>query len=104
MAKRFKMNLTTRDLSALGGTDSLHPASFPLGSIESRAAASDDPAGSNARWRPGNRSGRLVVVRREQRRNRWRDTDYFPERFLGRDAKIARDKKSIREPNQGVVS
>jgi hypothetical protein len=39
VAKRFKMNLTTADLSALGGTDSLHPASFPLGSVESRAAA-----------------------------------------------------------------
>jgi hypothetical protein len=33
------MNLTTADLSALRGTDSLHPASFPLGSVESRAAA-----------------------------------------------------------------
>jgi hypothetical protein len=40
VAKRFKMNLTTGDLSALGGTDSLpHPANFPLGSVESRAAA-----------------------------------------------------------------
>lgn len=40
MAKRFKMNLTTGDLLALGGTDSLpHPANFPLGSVESRAAA-----------------------------------------------------------------
>ena len=40
MAKRFKMNLTTGDLLPLGGTDSLpHPANYPLGSVESRAAA-----------------------------------------------------------------
>jgi hypothetical protein len=40
VAKRFKMNLTTADLSALGGTDSQpHPANYPLGSVESRAAA-----------------------------------------------------------------
>jgi hypothetical protein len=40
MAKRFKMNLRTGDLSELGSTDSLpHPGNFPLGSIESRTAA-----------------------------------------------------------------
>lgn len=40
MAKRFKMNLTTGDLSPLGGTNPPpHPGNFPLGSIESRAAA-----------------------------------------------------------------
>jgi hypothetical protein len=40
MSKRFKMNLNTGDVAELGGTDSLpHPGSFPLGSIESRAAA-----------------------------------------------------------------
>ena len=40
VGKRFKMNLTTGDLSALSGTDSLpHPGDFPLGSPESRAAA-----------------------------------------------------------------
>jgi hypothetical protein len=40
MAKRFKMNLTTADPSPLGGTNPPpHPGNFPLGSIESRAAA-----------------------------------------------------------------
>lgn len=40
MAKHFKMNLATGDFSPLGGTDSLpHPGNFPLGSVESRAAA-----------------------------------------------------------------
>ena len=40
MANRFKMNLTTTDLSPLGGTNPPpHPSSFPLGSLESRAAA-----------------------------------------------------------------
>jgi hypothetical protein len=40
MAKRLKLNLGTGELTELGGTDLLpHPASFPLGSAESRAAA-----------------------------------------------------------------
>lgn len=40
MAKRLRMNLRTGDVAELGGTESLpHPGSFPLGSIESRAAA-----------------------------------------------------------------
>ena len=40
MRKGFKMNLRTGDVAELGGTDSLpHPGNFPLGSIESRAAA-----------------------------------------------------------------
>lgn len=40
MANRFKINLTTADLSPLGGTNPApHPGNFPLGSIESRAAA-----------------------------------------------------------------
>lgn len=40
MRKRFRMNLTTSDLSTVGGTDSIpHPANFPVGSVESRAAA-----------------------------------------------------------------
>jgi hypothetical protein len=40
MSKRFRMNLTTGDLSTASGTDPLpHPGNFPVGSVESRAAA-----------------------------------------------------------------
>ena len=40
MTKHLKMNLRTGDVTELGGTESLpHPGNFPLGSIESRAAA-----------------------------------------------------------------
>jgi hypothetical protein len=40
MRKRFRMSLPTSDLSTVGGTDSLlHPGNFPVGSLESRAAA-----------------------------------------------------------------
>ena len=54
MTKRFKMNLRTGDVAELGGTDSLpHPGNFPLGSIESRAAARAIVAAG--RFRPGDR-------------------------------------------------
>jgi hypothetical protein len=40
MTKRLKMNLRAGDVTELGGTESLpHPGNFPLGSVESRAAA-----------------------------------------------------------------
>jgi hypothetical protein len=40
MAKRQKSNGPTTELSELAGTDlSAHPANFPLGSLQSRAAA-----------------------------------------------------------------
>jgi hypothetical protein len=54
MTKRFKMNLQTGDVTELGGTDSLpHPGNFPLGSIESRAAARAIIA--SGRFRSGDR-------------------------------------------------
>lgn len=54
MAKRLKMNLKTGELVELGGTDSLpHPGNFPLGSVESRAAARAIVAAG--RLRPGDK-------------------------------------------------
>lgn len=54
MAKRLKMSLRDGEVVELGDTDSLpHPANFPLGSIESRAAARAVVA--TGRLRPGDR-------------------------------------------------
>jgi len=52
MAKRLNMNLQTGEVTDSAGTDfGVHPANFPLGSIESRAAARALIAAG--RWRAG---------------------------------------------------